>query len=196
MHARYLARARRGGIDIVFLGDSITEAFATVGRDAWQQHIAPLGSAVNFGIGGDRTEFVLWRVRNGELDGTNARVVVVMIGTNNLETSSPADIARGVAAVVTSVRAKLPHAIVVLNALLPRGAPNDPLHSRLARANALIAHLADGRHVRWVDAGPRFLDAHGAIASGLSLDLLHPSAAGYAIWGTALDPVLRGALAK
>ena len=96
-HDGYVARARQGGIDVLFLGDSITEYFTTRGKDVWDRAIAPLGSVADFGISGDRTQFVLWRAQNGELDGTNARVVVLMIGTNNLASATPESIARGVA---------------------------------------------------------------------------------------------------
>jgi lysophospholipase L1-like esterase len=195
-HDGYVARARQGGIDVLFLGDSITELFTTRGKDVWDRAIAPLGSVADFGISGDRTQFVLWRAQNGELDGSNARVVVLMVGTNNLASATPENVAHGIAAIVGTVRAKLPNAIVVLNALLPRGTPDDPLRAKAAAVNALIAPLADGTHVRWLDAGPGFVGADGAIAGALMPDGLHPSAAGYDVWATALRPVLLDALSK
>ena len=123
--------------------------------------IAPLGNVANFGIEGDRTQFVLWRAQNGELDGTNARVVVLMIGTNNLATATPENVARGIGAIVETVREKLPDTVVVLNALLPRGKPDDPARAKAAAVNALIAPLADGAHVRWLDASAAFLNRDG-----------------------------------
>ncbi|HEY6233753.1 MAG TPA: GDSL-type esterase/lipase family protein [Candidatus Elarobacter sp.] len=195
-HDAYAARARQGGIDVLFLGDSITEQFPMRGKDVWDREVAPLGSVVDFGISGDRTQFVLWRAQHGELDGANARVVVLMIGTNNLATATPQTIARGVAAIVGAVRAKLPNAVVVLNAILPRGAPDDPLRAKAAAVNALIAPLADGVRVRWLDAGAGFVDAGGAIPDALMPDKLHPSPAGYEVWATALRPVLVDALSK
>jgi lysophospholipase L1-like esterase len=195
-HDGYVARARQGGVDVLFLGDSITEYFTTRGKDVWDRAIAPLGSVADFGVSGDRTQFVLWRAQNGELDGTNARVVVLMAGTNNLASATPENVARGVAAIVGTVRAKLPNAIIVLNALLPRGTPDDPLRTKAAAVNALIAPLADGTRVRWLDAGPGFLGADGTIAGALMPDGLHPSAAGYDVWATALRPVLLDALSK
>ncbi len=195
-HDAFVARAREGRIDVLFLGDSITENFAKRGKDAWNRDIAPLGTVADFGISGDRTQFVLWRARNGELDRTGARVVVLMIGTNNLASATPESVARGVAAIVDTVRAKLPNAIVVLNALLPRGAPGDPVRANLADVNARIAAFADGTHVRWLDAGAGFLGANGTIAGTLMPDRLHPSAAGYDVWAAALRPVLLDALSK
>ena len=195
-HEMYAARARQGGIDVLFIGDSIVEYFTTRGKDVWDREIAPLGNVVDFGISGDRTQFVLWRAQNGELDGTNARAVVLMVGTNNLARATVENVARGVGAIVDTVRAKLPNAVVVLNALLPRGAPDDPLRAKAADVNARIAALADGTHVRWLDAGAGFVGAGGTIPDELMPDKLHPSAAGYEIWATALRPVLVDALSK
>ena len=189
-HDAFVTRARQGNVDVLFIGDSIVEFFATRAPDVWNREIAPLGSVVDFGISGDRTQFVLWRVRNGELDGTNARVVVLMIGTNNLATATPENVARGVGAIVDTVREKLPNAVIVLNALLPRGEPDDPLRGKAADVNARIAGFADGTHVRYVDAGPGFVDASGAIAPELMPDKLHPSPAGYEVWAAALRPML------
>ena len=195
-HDAFVARAREGGIDVLFLGDSITENFAKRGKDAWDRDIAPLGTVADFGISGDRTQFVLWRARNGELDGTGARVVVLMVGTNNLASATPENVARGVAAIVDTVRAKLPDATVILNALLPRGTARDPVRAKTADVNARIALLADGVHVRWLDASAGFIGADDAIPAELMPDKLHPSAAGYDVWAAALRPVLLDALSK
>jgi lysophospholipase L1-like esterase len=195
-HDAFVTRARQGGIDVLFLGDSITENFATRGRDVWNREIAPLGNVVDFGIGGDRTQFVLWRAQHGELAGSGARVVVLMVGTNNLATATPENIARGVAAIVDTIRTSLPGATIVLNALLPRGDRDEPVRAKLAAVNARLATLADGKRVRWLDAGAGFVDAGGELQPGLLPDKLHPSAAGYEIWAAALRPVLLDALSK
>jgi lysophospholipase L1-like esterase len=195
-HGGFVARAKQGGIDVLFLGDSIAAYFATRGAAVWDREIAPLGTVVDFGIEGDRTQFVLWRARNGELDGTNARVVVLMIGTNNLASATPENVARGVAAIVDTVRERLPSAVIVLNAILPRGTPSDPVRARIADVNARLASLADGTHVRWLDAGAGFVDAGGAIDPALMPDRLHPSPAGYEVWAAALRPVLLESLSK
>lgn len=195
-HDAFVARARQGGIDVLFLGDSITENFATRGQAVWDREIVPLGNVVDFGIGGDRTQFVLWRAQHGELAGSGARVVVLMVGTNNLASATPENIARGVSAIVDTVRAALPGTTIVVNALLPRGGRDDPLRAKLADVNARLAALADGKRVRWLDAGPGFLDAGGEPQPELMPDKLHPSAAGYEIWAAALRPVLLDALSK
>jgi lysophospholipase L1-like esterase len=195
-HDGFVSRARQGGIDVLFLGDSITENFATRGADVWNREIAPLGNVVDFGIGGDRTQFVLWRAQHGELAGSGARVVVLMVGTNNLATATPANVVRGVSALVDTVRAALPNAIVIVNALLPRGAAGDPARAKIAEVNARLAGLADGARVRYVDAGPGFVDTAGEVRPELMPDDLHPSAAGYEVWAAALRPVLLDALSR
>jgi lysophospholipase L1-like esterase len=119
-----------------------------------------------------------------------------MIGTNNLDTETSESIARGIAANVDAVRALLPHATIVLNAIMPRGAPDDPLRIKAAEVNARIAPLARRPGMRWVDAGPRFLDAHGRIPKTLMADGLHPTAAGYHLWADALRPVIEASLAQ
>jgi lysophospholipase L1-like esterase len=195
-HDGFVSRARQGGIDVLFLGDSITENFATRGADVWNREIAPFGNVVDFGIGGDRTQFVLWRAEHGELAGSGARVVVLMVGTNNLATATPANVVRGVRAIVDTVRAQLPNAIVIVNALLPRGAADDPVRDKIADVNARLAGLADGARVRYVDAGSGFVDADGNVRPELMPDDLHPSAAGYEVWAAVLRPVLLDALSR
>jgi lysophospholipase L1-like esterase len=195
-HDGFVTRAKQGNIDVLFLGDSITDFFTTRGIDAWQRNIATLGTAVDFGISGDRTQWLLWRIDHGELDGCGAKVVVLMIGTNNLGATSPENVARGIASVLSAVRTHLPTATVILNALLPRGLPDDPVRLKLAAVNGLIRPLADGKQVRWLDAGAGFLAQDGSIPLALMPDELHPSAKGYEIWASALRPVVDEALSE
>ena len=195
-HERFVACARGGGIDVIFIGDSIAAFFPVRGAATWNSTIAPLGHIADFGIEGDRTQFVLWRVLHGELDGSGARAVVLHVGTNNLATARPDAIADGIAEIVAAIRARLPETTIVLDAILPRGAPNDPARARAAAVNARIAALADGEHVRWLDVGAAFVQPDGTIPPELMPDGLHPAEAGYEIWGAALAPLLREALGK
>jgi beta-glucosidase len=195
-HAFDLVRARVGSVDVLFLGDSITQYFLIHALDEWMDLTVPLGDVVNFGLEGDRTEWLLWRIEDGEVATTEARVVVLMIGTNNLESATPAAIAHGIDANIDAIHALLPQATIVLNALLPRGTPDDPLRAKAAEVNGLIAPFARRPKVRWVNAWARFLDRDGRIPASLMADGLHPTAAGYHLWAKALRPVIEDALAN
>ena len=188
-HEEFLAVAKKGDAEVLFLGDSITEGWRGAGKDVWAKHFAPL-KAANFGIGGDRTQHVLWRIDNGELDGIKPKVVVLMIGTNNSHTDVSDHIAAGVKAIVAGIRAKLPETKVLLLAVFPRGAKPNPLREKLAAVNKEIAGLDDGKTVRYLDIGPKFLTADGTLEKEIMPDYLHLSPKGYAIWAEAILPLL------
>jgi lysophospholipase L1-like esterase len=188
-HEEFLAVAKKGEADVLFLGDSITEGWRGAGKDVWAKHFAPL-KAANFGIGGDRTQHVLWRIDNGELDGIKPKVVVLMIGTNNSHADVSDHIAAGVKAVVAGIRAKLPETKVLLLAVFPRGAKPNPQREKLAAVNKEIAGLDDGKTVRYLDIGPKFLTADGTLEKEIMPDYLHLSPKGYAIWAEAILPLL------
>ena len=194
-HEEFLERARQGGVNVLFLGDSITEGWKSVGKEVWDKRFEPLGAA-NFGIIADRTEHVLWRVTEGkELEGIRPRVVVLMIGTNNLGTSSPEEIADGVAAVVRAVTRR-PGTKVLLLGVFPRGA--GPTHKDRAKVKAVNRRLArlEGKQVRFLDIGAQFLDKEGNISPEIMPDYIHPSAKGYRIWGDAIASTLDEMLKK
>ena len=178
IHEGFVGRSGRGDVNVVFLGDSYTECWPV---DAWNRHFAPLG-AVNYGICGDGTAQVLWRVEHGEFDGLRPRAIVLMVGLNNavLAGDSPGDAARGVAAVLAAVRAKVPAAKVLLLGVLPVRDPGDPLRAWVTEFNAKVAPLADGDAVRFLDLGPRFLDPDGRRKPGLyDADRVHLAAPAY-----------------
>lgn len=192
-----LGRARQGDIGAVFLGDSITQGWGKEGKAVWDERFAAL-KAVNWGIGGDSTRQVLWRIEHGLLDGLSPRLVVLAIGTNNLygdhNAGSDAEIAAGIAATVAAVRAKLPQAKVLVVGMLPR--QNAYFCGRIAAINALTAMLDDGTAVRFVDPGAAFLTAPGEVRTDLfKEDKVHLVAAGYQALGEALQPLV-AALAR
>jgi lysophospholipase L1-like esterase len=192
LHRNFSRRAAAGGIDLLFLGDSITQGWS---RNAvWRRHYEPRGAA-NFGIGGERTQHLLWRIEHGTLDGADPRVVVLMIGTNNVEIDKPDAVARGVAANLAAIRERLPRAKVILMGILPRGvdrkqARAKPADPRVPGVNERLARLADGRDVVFVDVGARFLNASGNIPARLMPDFLHPSDLGYQALAEGMEPVL------
>jgi lysophospholipase L1-like esterase len=187
-HERFVKIAQEGQAKLIFLGDSITAGWGGK-KDIWDKAFGPYKPA-NFGIGGDRTQHVLWRITNGELDGIKPKAVVLMIGTNN-SGSDPADgIAKGVTVIVETIRAKQPQAKILLLAVFPRGekaAPN-PGRDKLKQVNAIIAKLHDGQNIHFLDIGEKFLKPDGSLTKDIMPDFLHLSATGYQIWADAIGP--------
>lgn len=195
-HEQLLAKARQGRIDLYFVGDSITRRWgATDYPDFlahWKRNFHGWNAA-NFGWGADSTQHILWRLQNGELDGVNPRVIVVLAGTNNVGTTPPddakvAEIARGVAAIVATCREKAPGATLVLTAVFPRN-DNPAVMPGITRLNAELARLADGKAIRFLNVNARLADASGRLFDGMMGDKLHPTLKGYEVWAAALKPI-------
>jgi len=197
-HEGFVEIAKQGGVDVLFLGDSITDFWRNRGKAVWEKNYGALHAA-NFGISGDRTQHVLWRMANGELDGLNPRAIVLMIGTNNTgfeadkvtPRNTPAEAAEGVKAIVRGLRAKFPATKILLLAVFPRGEkPDNPQRLQVAAINAVIAKLDNGRSVRYLDIGPKFLAADGTLPKDVMPDFLHPNEKGYEIWAAAIKEPL------
>lgn len=193
LHRRHLERARQGPVGLLFLGDSITQGWN--GNEVWKRFYQPRNAA-NFGINGDRTQNVLWRIRDGELDGIRPKVVVLLIGTNNLNNATTEEIADGVGAIVAEVRHRLPEAKVLLLGIFPRGRKPDATREKLGAVNARIARLDDGAHVRFLEIGQVFLEGDGSISREIMPDFLHLSLEGYRRWAEAMEPTLREMLGE
>lgn len=192
---------RTGGTDLVFVGDSITDFWrADPQREIFEDYFGRY-RPYNIGISGDETQHVLWRIEHGELDGIAPKLVVLMIGTNNLANANkmtPAETADGVAGVVEAIRRKLPAARILLLGIFPRAnRSDDPLRVAVNRTNGMIARLADNRTVTYRDIGASFLAADGTLSGQLMPDYLHPNAKGYQLWADAIkadvDRLLGGA---
>lgn len=187
-HAKCVEITKAGGVDLAFLGDSITQGWE--GQPAWDKHFAPL-KAANFGFSGDRTEHVLWRLANGELVGLSPKVIVIMIGTNNLghNSSNPQQTADGVKAIVATLREKIPAAKILLLAIFPRDEkPDGPLRKQVAEASSLFKPLTDDPQVQYLDIGAKFLSEDGTATKEVMPDFLHLSPKGYDIWAGAIAP--------
>lgn len=188
MHESFLKRGKEGKIGVLFLGDSITAGW-TKAKDVWQEHYGKYDPA-NFGIGGDRTQHVLWRIENGELDGISPRVVVLMIGTNNIGYPVE-DIIKGDKKIAEEIHQKLPDTQLLLLGILPRGADaKNPNRDKIKAVNAELAKLDDGKKTRYLDIGDKFLEADGSISKDIMADALHPTPKGYVIWADAMQPLL------
>ncbi len=199
LHDKFLARAKAGPIGLLFLGDSITEGW-TKAPHIWEHYYAKYDPA-NFGIGGDQTQHVIWRIENGELDGIRPKVVVFMLGTNNTASHTAEQIAAADRKIVAMIRAKLPETKVLVLAVFPRGPRKNRDGSPEAwekrmeiikAVNADLAKLDDGANVRFLDINARFLGNDGTIPNVIMPDQLHPNAAGYQLWAEAMNPLLTG----
>jgi len=189
-HERFNAIAQKGDVDVVFLGDSITNGWGGAGKAIWTERFAPL-KAANFGIGGDRTQHVLWRVQNGNFAGITPKAVVLMIGTNNTGSDTAEQIAEGVEAIVKEIQKLSPTTKILLLGVFPRAEKSDnPARVKIAAINAIISKLDDGAKVAYLDIGQKFLQPDGTLTREIMPDLLHLSPAGYQIWADAIQEKL------
>lgn len=203
-HAQLLEKAKRGRIDVYFLGDSITRRWGATDRpdllvNWWANFYG--WNAANFGWGADGIQHILWRVENGELEGVNPKVIVVLAGTNNVsgaavppgggpDEAKVADITRGIKALLDACRRKAPEATIILTGIFPR---NDrmELMPTIGRINENLAALADGKQVRYLNVNDQLAGPDGKLREGMmDPDGLHPAIKGYQVWANALKPTL------
>ncbi len=190
-HESFNERVKQGNVDLIFIGDSITAGWERAGKPVWDEFYAKR-NAVNLGIGGDRTQHVLWRLDHGNIDGIKPKLAVLMIGTNNSGTNSSEQIAAGVTAIVEMLRAKLPETKVLILAIFPRGENNDdPKRKVNVGANAIIQKLADGKMIHYLDIGPKFLAADGGLSREVMPDLLHLNEKSYRTWAESIEPKVK-----
>ena len=195
------AKDAPGDYDLEFIGDSITQGWESGGKTVWQEFYGQR-KVINFGVSGDRTQHVLWRFENGQLDGIKARVAVVMIGTNNSNNNTnkddptPADILEGVTAIVQQIRTRQPDTKVLLLGIFPRAKTFSPQRGQILQVNQALARLDDGKHVFFLDIGSQFIENDGSISTGMMRDALHPGEAGYKVWANAMEPKLKELLAN
>jgi beta-glucosidase len=185
-------KAVHGDFDFVLIGDSITDGWPKKGSDSYAR-FAPW-KPLNLGVSGETTEEVLWRLLNGELDNIHPKVVMIMIGTNNIGhygDEKPEWVAAGINKIIETVRAKQPQAKILLLAIFPRSAmAKDGVRQKNDQVNAMLPALADGKNVFFLDIGPKFLDPQGNLFKEIMPDLLHPNDQGYRIWIEAVRPKL------
>jgi len=199
-HSQLLAKAKQGGIDLYFEGDSITRRWGATDYPEllanWKQNFNGWNAA-DFGWGGDETQNILWRLENGELDGVNPKVVVLLAGTNN--TANPAfhrdanakadDVTSGLQAIVRTIREKAPAATVILMGIFPRN-DNLTLMPVIDRVNGNLSKMADGRTIRYLNINTKLAGGDGRLFEGMMQDNLHPTLKAYQVWADALKPLL------
>jgi lysophospholipase L1-like esterase len=204
-HEQLLDKARRGGIDLYFAGDSITRRWGTTDPqykeflDNWKQNFFGWNAA-NFGWGADAVQNILWRLENGELDGVNPKVIVLLAGTNNLrETPTPEaaaaleeQVVGGISACLAVMQKKAPGATIILMGITPRNGRNGTttLMPAIDRINVRLSALANGKTVRYVNINSRLAGPDAKLFEGVTVDGLHLSLRGYQVWADALKPIL------
>lgn len=186
-HEQFNKIAAKGDVDLVFLGDSIIDEWKDAGKEVWAKYYGKR-KAANFGMSGDCTQHVIWRIDNGNLDGISPKLIVVMIGTNNSGYDSAQQIADGVTAIVQRLRVKLPKTKILVLGIFPRGEnADDPNRARACAANTIFKNIADGRMVHYMDIGDKFTNDNGTISTEIMYDLVHPTPRGYEIWADAIE---------
>lgn len=181
--------SKEGTAELVFLGDSITQGWEGAGRATWAKFYANR-KAANFGIGGDRTEHVLWRMDHGNFDGLKPKLVVLMIGTNNTghRHDKPEDTAAGVRAIINKVQEKSPDTKILLLAIFPRDEKPEGGGRQLNnKINDFIKTFADDKKIFWQDINAKFLQPDGVMSKEMMGDFLHPGPKGYDIWAEAIE---------
>jgi lysophospholipase L1-like esterase len=198
-HKGFLEIAKAGNIDLLFVGDSITDWFANprggnpaTGRNVWDASFGSMKPA-NFGIAGDTTQGVLWRMQNGELEGFKSKLIVLMLGTNNINRNPVDEIVDGDRLIVEEFKKRQPQAKVLVLGVFPRNNNRQPDQTPAIRAtiqeiNSKLAKLADNKQVFYMDIGGKFLTSDGTLTTEVMPDGLHPSEKGYQIWADAILP--------
>ncbi len=199
-HQSFVNIATTGDYDVMFLGDSITDLLNVNddgggnpgGKAVMEKYFSDVKVA-NFGISGDTTQGVLWRLQNGEGQGRKPKAVMVMIGTNNLNAqTSGAEVAEGIGAITLELRKDFPDAKIMLVAIFPRDpSPADPNRKKIEEANRIVARLDDKKHVFFVNLNEKFLNPQGGLVGFRTSDSLHPVEQGFDIWISSVAPTLK-----
>jgi len=190
-------RLKQGNVDLLFIGDSITHGWENTGKESWDTYYAPR-NAVNMGFSGDRTQHVLWRLDNSNLEGLSPKLAIIMIGTNNSNgnDNTAEEIADGIIAVCHRLRTKLPRTRILLLAIFPRNAEPSAQRQKNAQASLLASRAADGKMIYYLDINSKFLTKDGLLTTDIMPDYLHPNKAGYKIWAEAIAPKVAKLMGK
>lgn len=191
------AQNNPGECDLVFIGDSLVERWEQNGRNVWQRFYGKR-TALNLGADGDRTQHVLWRFEQGQLEGLNPKVTVIMIGSNNCNNDdyTEGEVLEGVTAIIGQVRRRLPDTKILLLGIFPRSRTFSAARAKMLLVNQALAKLEDGNTIHYLDIGSKFIEADGSISKAIMPDYSHLSERGYEIWAEAIEPKLREMLAR
>lgn len=187
MHAEDVLAAQYDQVDVLFVGDSITAGWDW---SIWEKNFKPLNAA-NFGIGGDNTGNVLWRLQHGAIGNIQPKLIVLLIGVNNVGglQESPEQAAAGVTMVVKQLQLAWPQSKILLNAVFPfHQAASSDNRKKVKTLNKIIAKLGDNKTIFYKDYGPLLLQKDGSISPEIMADFLHPTPKGYQVWADAMTP--------
>jgi lysophospholipase L1-like esterase len=198
-HAQLLEKAKQGRVDIYFEGDSITRRWGATDYPEllanWNQNFFGWNAA-NFAWGADTTQNILWRLNNGELDGVNPQIIVLLAGTNNVGNwvvpdrveSKVEGITKGIEAIIRTMQTKAPDATIIVMGIFPRN-DNMAVIPTINKINRNLSKLADGEKIRYLNINNKLADSDGRLFDGMTIDRLHPSIKAYQIWADALKPI-------
>ena len=189
LHYRVLNQIAARDVDLIFVGDSITHGFDRVGKEMWDKYYAPR-NAVNMGISGDRTQHVLWRLRNGEIDGIDPKLAVLMIGSNNSHKNdnTAEEIADGIKAICAEMRTRMPQTKILILAIFPLKEKPCPTRQKSDKASLLASEIADNDMIHYLNINQKFLTPAGVSSKDIMPDFCHPNEKGYKIWAEAIEP--------
>lgn len=190
MYADDIAVADKGGVDLLFVGDSITAGW---NAEIYQKYFGVYNPA-NFGIGGDHTGNLLWRLKYGHAEKLHPKVVVMLIGVNNFGhlNETPDQVFQGIKACLLQLRKIYPNAKILVNGVLPfEESVDSPKRAMVKAVNAKVKTLNDNQHVFVKDYGSAFLQPDGSITKDVMGDFLHPTAKGYQLWVDAMYPDIK-----
>jgi beta-glucosidase len=188
-HEAVNEQLRKGNVDLLFIGDSITHGWENTGKEIWDAYYAPR-NAVNMGFGGDRTQHVLWRLDHSNFEGICPKLAVLMIGTNNSngDDNTAEEIADGIITICQRLRTKLPRTKILLLAIFPRNPEPSAQRQKNAKASLLASRIADGNMIYYLDINSSFLTDNKLLTKDIMPDYLHPNKAGYKIWAQVMEP--------
>jgi lysophospholipase L1-like esterase len=200
-HQQMVENLKKGRIDLYFVGDSIMRRWRATDYPQflanWKENFFGWNAA-NYGWGGDTIQNILWRLQNGELEGVDPRVIVLLAGTNNVGQVPASDarvdaIVKGMKALLDTLRKKAPRATIIVTGILPRNDGRRPaaVMASIGKINESIAKLADGKSIRYLNINDKLADRDGKLLPGMTVDRLHLSVKGYQVWADALKPLLR-----
>jgi lysophospholipase L1-like esterase len=182
-------RVKKGNVDLLMIGDSITHGWESGGKKYWDKYYEPR-NAVNMGFSGDRTQHVLWRLEHGHLEGISPKLAVLMVGTNNSngDDNTAEEITEGIIAICNKIHAECPKTKILILAIFPRGPEPSPQREKNNKASLLASKIADGKMIHYLDINNKFLTTDGFLSMKIMPDYLHPNEEGYRIWAEAIEP--------